>query len=86
LLFPITPDFNLKGLFFYDGGTGWDNPYIQFTPQNLIRNNRFDYRHAVGFGIRLYNPVPVRIDVGFKLDARKDEKPYEVHFGMAYDW
>lgn len=86
LLFPITPDFNLKGLFFYDGGAGWDNPYIRTTPQNFIRNNNFDYRHAVGFGIRLYNPVPVRIDVGFKLDARKDEKPYEVHFGMAYDW
>ncbi len=86
LQFPITPDFNMKGVFFYDGGTGWDNPYV--TPENLryIRNNFFDYRHSVGAGIRVYNPVPVRIDVGFKLDPRPGETPYEVHFGMVYDW
>ena len=86
LLFPITPDFNLKGVFFYDGGTGWDNPYLQNVPGKFIRNNCFDYRQSVGAGIRIYNPIPVRIDCGFKLDPRKGETAYEIHFGMAYDW
>ena len=28
LIFPVTQDMNIKGVFFYDGGAGWDNPYI----------------------------------------------------------
>jgi len=46
----------------------------------------FDYRHSVGVGIRLMNPMPIKIDWGFKLDPRPGEPPYEVHFGMAYEW
>lgn len=86
LIFPITPDFNMKGVLFYDGGTGWDNPYVSNVPERFIRNNFFDYRHSVGAGFRIYNPMPLRVDWGFKLDPRKGESPYEVHFGMAYDW
>ncbi|MFC1841866.1 outer membrane protein assembly factor BamA [Candidatus Dependentiae bacterium] len=87
LLFPITQDFNIKGVVFYDGGTGWDNPYSDCCP-GQIEKNSFNYRHAVGFGFRMLNPVPVRIDWGFKLDRRKkwNETPHEVHFGMTYDW
>ena len=58
-----------------------------------FENNNFDYRHAIGFGIRVLNPMPVRIDWGFKIDPRKNridpersETPYEVHFGMNYGW
>ena len=80
LLFPITPDFNMKGVFFYDGGAGWDNPYVANVQERYIRNNCFDYRHSVGLGIRVYNPMPVRIDWGFKLDPRKGETPYESTF------
>lgn len=87
LQFPITQDFNLKGVVFYDGGTGWDNPYTNSCPAG-ITNNSFNYRHAVGFGFRMLSPVPVRIDWGFKLDRKKKlgETPSEVHFGMTYDW
>lgn len=86
LIFPITPDFAMKGLFFYDGGAGWDNPYARDIPPQFLANNKFSYRHSVGAGVRILNPVPVRIDWGFKLDARKDESAHEVHFGMTYDW
>ncbi|KIX85183.1 hypothetical protein J120_02475 [candidate division TM6 bacterium JCVI TM6SC1] len=86
LLFPITPDLSIKGLAFYDGGAGWDNPVaFRLAPQYLIRNN-FDYRHSVGVGLRILQPMPVRIDWGFKLDPRDGEKGYEVHFGTSYDW
>lgn len=88
LIFPITRDFNLKGVVFYDGGTGWKNPYTN-SIKNLdkfVVNQHFHYRHAVGFGVRILNPMPIRVDWGFKLDARKNESPYEVHFGMTYDW
>lgn len=86
LIFPVTADMNLKGVLFYDGGAGWDNPYLQDVSLRYIRNNHFSYRHAVGFGIRLYQPMPLKIDWGFKLDPRKTEPAYEVHFNSSYDW
>lgn len=86
LIFPIMPDFSFKGLIFYDGGTGWDSPYADLiSPQYLINNN-FDYRHAVGFGLRVLQPMPMKIDWGFKLDPRPGEPGFEVHFAMGYDW
>lgn len=85
-IFPIMSDFSVKGLLFYDGGSGWDNPYAKDVPGRFIRHNGFDYRHAVGVGIRLLNPMPLSIDWGFKLDPRKGESVHEVHFNMAYGW
>ena len=96
LIFSVTKDQSMRGVLFYDGGAGWDTP---LTPQQRIlldlpvnalalTNNRFRYRHAVGFGIRLTNPAPIRIDWGFKLDRDKrlGEKFYEVHFSMSQDF
>ena len=93
LIFPITPDLSMKGVFFYDGGAGFDNPYLQgVSPQNITGNN-FDYRHSIGVGIRLLRPMPIKVDWGFKIDPRKNrqdpnlsETGYEIHFGMSYDW
>lgn len=86
VIFPITPDFTMKGLFFWDGGAGWDNPHACCVPSKYITNNKFDFRQAVGVGLRLLNPMPMRIDWGFKLDPRQGESAHEVHFGMSYDW
>ncbi len=86
LIFPIMPDFSFKGLVFYDGGTGWDNPYADDISPVFLRSNNFEYRHAVGFGLRVLNPMPMKIDWGFKLDPKKGEPGFEVHFAMGYDW
>lgn len=96
LIFPIAPDMSIKGICFYDGGAGWNNPYTdEITGPNLLylRDNDFTYRHSIGVGLRLLKPMPIRIDWGFKIDPRrnrqdpgKSETPYEVHFGMSYDW
>lgn len=93
LVFPITQDLSMKGLVFYDGGAGFDSPISHCVKEGKIINNNFDYRHSIGFGIRLLNPAPIRIDWGFKIDPRKDpvdprkkESSHEVHFSMSYDW
>ncbi|MEX0848905.1 MAG: outer membrane protein assembly factor BamA [Candidatus Dependentiae bacterium] len=86
LIFPIMPDFSFKGLVFYDGGTGWDNPYADDLSPAFLRSNNFEYRHAVGVGLRVLNPMPMKIDWGFKLDPKKGEPGFEVHFAMGYDW
>lgn len=89
LIFPIMPDMTIKGVFFYDGGSGWGNPYtccVAPNAQFLFEDNNFDYRHSVGLGLRILQPMPFRVDWGFKIDPRKGESAYEVHFGMNMDW
>ena len=96
LIFSITKDQSVRALVFYDGGAGWDIPITREqllllndpTNANALTNNRFKYRHSVGFGIRLTSPAPIRIDWGFKLDRNKKlrEKFYEVHFSMSQDF
>jgi outer membrane protein insertion porin family len=86
LIFPLQADMSMRGLVFYDGGAGWDTPCTNIIPcDGCLRNNKFNYRHAVGFGIRLTSPAPVSIDWGFKLDRnkRKHEKYGEIHFSMS---
>lgn len=91
LIFSATKDQALRGVLFYDGGAGWDTPsgvkFQELGIQNILRNNRFNYRHSIGFGIRLASP-PIRIDWGFKLDRNKrlNEPASEVHFSMAQDF
>lgn len=85
LIFPIRPDMSIKGAIFYDGGAGWDTPNqgIFSNTQDFRRhiiNNNFEYRHSIGFGFRMTSPQPLRFDWGFKLDRKKGESPYAVHF------
>lgn len=68
---PLTPDSNMRGYLFYDGGAGWDTPSGDTIPGDFLANNSFEYRHAVGFGISLDHPTAVRVDWGFKLDRKK---------------
>lgn len=86
LIFPITPDWNIKGLLFYDGGTCWATPFTCDISSEFLINNSFNYRHAVGVGVRILSPVPLSIDWGFKIDPRKGETASEVHFTMSYGW
>lgn len=82
---PITPDSNMRGYLFYDGGAGWQTYCTGSIPQNLLSNNSFEYRHAVGFGISLDHPTSIRVDWGFKLDRkrRRGETASEVHISAS---
>jgi outer membrane protein insertion porin family len=43
------------------------------------------FRHAIGFGLRLYTPVgPMRLDFGFNPDRRSGEDAMNVHFTIGY--
>lgn len=88
LIFSITKDQSMRGVLFYDGGAGWDTPNANSLVGLPLINNRFNYRHSVGFGIRLTKPTPLRIDWGFKLDRnrKRNERPFEVHFSMAQEF
>lgn len=72
----ITIDNNVDAFFYY-------NPN-----QLLIQNNSFQYRHAVGIGVRLTSPMPIKIDWGIKLDRNKKlgESLSEVHIAMEGEY
>ena len=86
LVFPFTQDMSVKGVVFYDGGSGWKTPDSVTIPSEHLRNNSFDYRHSIGFGVRLLQPQPMRIDWGFKLDRRTGENSSQVSFASYYDF
>lgn len=86
LVFPIAGDFSIKGAFFYDGGAGWDTPGADKISPVRLKNNSFNFRQAIGFGVRLLRPTPIKIDWGFKLDPRKGEAASEVHFTAYHEF
>ncbi len=86
LIFPFTEDMSIKGVVFYDGGSGWQTPHQSRISPDHLKNNSFDYRHSIGVGVRLLNPQPMRVDWGFKLDKRPGESAGEVSFSSYYDF
>ena len=84
LTFPIKKDYSVVGALFYDGGSGWELPnnlnITQAECNTFIYNACFDYRQAIGIGIRMLQPQNMKIDWGFKLDRRPGETASVVHF------
>ena len=91
LVFPLTKDFNLVGLIFYDGGAGWDTPQVGLIQKNqdlvaAFRGNSFHFRQAIGLGLKMRSPIPISVAVGFKLDRLRNEPLSEVLFSSAVDF
>jgi outer membrane protein insertion porin family len=91
LIFPIVPDYQMKGFFFYDAGAGWDTPKYGMTSEGeaaFLKKDKFNMRHSVGFGLNLSSPFPAKIAWGYKLDRDKasGESPSEFHLSMNKAW
>jgi outer membrane protein insertion porin family len=88
LIFPLLPDYSMKGHVFYDAGAGWDTPTRGTSRRDLIVRNDFNMRHSIGFGLNLIHPQPIKIDWGYKLDRNKKvgESGHEFHLqaNMAF--
>ena len=73
LLFPLFGQRGMRGVIFYDAGNAYDGA-IDFN----------DIRHSVGFGLRWLSPFgPIRLEWGFNLSQRNEEKSSEWEFGMG---
>lgn len=72
-LFPIVG--SLKGLVFFDTGAAFDNGQpISLGPM----------RQSAGVGLRFITPFgPLKLDLAYKLDKKKDEDAYKVHFSIG---
>jgi outer membrane protein assembly factor BamA/autotransporter translocation and assembly factor TamB len=64
----------LGGVVFYDGGNVF--------PQ--IRDLSLDFRHSLGVGLRYASPIGLlRIDLGFPLNRRSGDRPYQWFFSLG---
>jgi outer membrane protein insertion porin family len=93
-IFPISADLGTRGVIFYDGGAGWDTPYlcdfiekgraVGISFEKDLTNNNFFYRHSVGIGVRMKSPSPIQVDFGIKLNPSKKFRRHltELHFSM----
>jgi outer membrane protein insertion porin family len=74
-IFPIYKPAGVKGVIFYDAGSGFDD------------NNGFllnGIRTSAGFGIRWFSPMgPIRLELGFNLSPREGEKGNVFDFTMG---
>lgn len=88
LLFPLVPDYQMKGHLFYDAGAGWDTPKYGITDASKIKRDQFNLRHSVGFGLNITQPIAAKISWGYKLDRDRaaGETPSEFHLTMNTAW
>ncbi|MEK7313388.1 MAG: outer membrane protein assembly factor BamA [Deltaproteobacteria bacterium] len=64
-IFPISEKDNFRGVLFFDMGNAYEG---------AIKPG--DMRKGAGFGIRWYSPIgPLRLEWGYNLDRKKDERP-----------
>lgn len=75
-IFPIISDIRLKGVVFFDAG----NAYESFKKLGELR-------YTTGLGVRWISPVgPIRIEWGYNIDRKPDEKSgrFEFAFGTFF--
>jgi outer membrane protein insertion porin family len=75
-IFPLVTDIKLKGVVFFDAGNSYDS-----------FDNFGELRYTTGLGVRWISPIgPVRIEWGYNLDKKPDEKSsrFEFAFGTFF--
>lgn len=75
VIFPIIPDAGVKGVLFFDAGQAWSND---------SGIDLGDLRLATGVGLRWLSPFgPLRIEIGFPLNAKPDDEESLVLFSFG---
>jgi outer membrane protein insertion porin family len=74
-IFPIYKPAGIKGVVFFDAGHGFDD-----TQGFMLK----DIRYGAGFGIRWFSPLgPIRVELGFNLSPKKDERKQVFDFTIG---
>ncbi|WP_084218879.1 outer membrane protein assembly factor BamA [Syntrophorhabdus aromaticivorans] len=74
-IFPVFKPAGIKGVLFFDAGHGFDES------KGFLMNGA---RTAAGAGIRWFSPFgPIRLELGFNLSPKKDEKSNYFDFAIG---
>jgi len=75
-LIPLYSEIGLKWVFFFDAGNTWK--------QGVWPQDFGDIRYGAGFGFRWFSPMgPLRLEWGFNLDPKGDEKRRVLEFTIG---
>jgi outer membrane protein insertion porin family len=88
IIFPIIPDAGVKGVLFFDAGNAWMSDSspdpTDFVPSQSDGMDLTDLRLSTGIGLRWLSPFgPLRIEVGFPLNAERDDEESIVLFSFG---
>jgi outer membrane protein insertion porin family len=74
-LFPLVEEAKMKGVVFFDAGNAWDTAERFFASP---------LRMSAGLGIRWFSPMgPLRLEWGYVLDRKEDERPSRWEFSIG---
>jgi outer membrane protein insertion porin family len=72
-VFPLFNQQNMRGVVFFDAGNAYES-----------RIDLDDIRMGAGAGVRWYSPMgPLRLELGFNLNRREDEKSQQWEFSIG---
>ncbi|MEE8185142.1 MAG: outer membrane protein assembly factor BamA [Thermodesulfobacteriota bacterium] len=72
-IFPLVSEQRIKGLLFFDVGNAYDD-----------KIDLGDLRKSAGLGVRWFSPIgPLRLEWGFNLNRRGDEKGSQFEFSIG---
>ncbi|THB69453.1 MAG: outer membrane protein assembly factor BamA, partial [Desulfovibrio sp.] len=74
-LFPLSEEYGLMWVFFFDAGDSWGGG----------DHDSFELRKSVGMGLRWFSPMgPLRVEWGYALDEIPDQdSPHQIEFSMG---
>lgn len=74
ILIPLSEEYKIKGVLFYDAGNAWRESEAYFSSM----------RQSVGYGIRWLSPLgPLRFEWGYNLDPRGNERRSVFEFSIG---
>lgn len=81
-IFPIFKELRLKGVIFADAGNSYDSSCDNKT--NCISDDFGELRYTTGLGVRWISPFgPIRLEWGYNIDPRPDEKTSRLEFAFG---
>ena len=85
LLFPLSKEYGLVGLGFFDAGNAWKEDESFFEQVDRVKSApSFGLYKSVGVGIRWKSPMgPLRLEYGYGMDDLYESSNHRVSFSMG---
>lgn len=86
LLYPLSKEYGIVGLAFFDAGNAWDEGEMFFEqgPRVEFETPPLGLYKSIGAGVRWNSPLgPIRLEYGYGLDDLYDSSHHKIEFSMG---